>query len=119
MIFIDEFTRHTRACTIEKKSEVLSCFLKVKTLAERETMSQDSWWKRVLLQPVLELSTKGRNSTRILLQIQTTTEWSDGAEESDYQRSSHMNAKILLRESHKDSCLPTESDFYKWRSVAT
>ena len=37
MIFIDDFTQHTWACLIEKKSEVFSYFLKVKILAERET----------------------------------------------------------------------------------
>ena len=35
--FIDDFTRHTWVCTIAKKSEVFACFLKVKSLAERET----------------------------------------------------------------------------------
>ena len=34
--FIDDFTQHTWACTIAKKSEVFVCFLKVKTLVERE-----------------------------------------------------------------------------------
>ena len=35
--FIDDYTRHTWACLIEKKSEVFASFLKVKSLAERET----------------------------------------------------------------------------------
>ena len=35
--FIDDFTRHTWACTIAKKSKVFACFLEVKSLAERET----------------------------------------------------------------------------------
>ena len=35
--FIDDYTRHTWTCLIMKKNEVLSCFLKVKSLAERET----------------------------------------------------------------------------------
>ena len=35
--FIDDYTRHTWACLITKKSEVFVCFLKVKSLAERET----------------------------------------------------------------------------------
>ena len=35
--FIDDYTRHTWACLIEKKSEVFASFLKVKSLAERKT----------------------------------------------------------------------------------
>ena len=35
--FIDDCTRHTWACLIEKKSEVFASFLKVKSLADRET----------------------------------------------------------------------------------
>ena len=35
--FIDDFTRYTWACTIAKKSEVFTCFMKVKSLAEKET----------------------------------------------------------------------------------
>ena len=35
--FIDDCTRHTWACLIEKKSEVFASFLRVKSLAERET----------------------------------------------------------------------------------
>ena len=35
--FIDDYTRHTWVCLIEKKSEVCSCFLKVKNLAEQDT----------------------------------------------------------------------------------
>ena len=34
--FIDDFTRHTWACLIAKKSEVFACFLKMKSLVERE-----------------------------------------------------------------------------------
>ena len=34
---IDDYTRHTWVCLIEKKSEVFAIFLKVKSLAERET----------------------------------------------------------------------------------
>ena len=33
--FIDDYTRHTWACLIAKKSKVFACFLKVKSLAER------------------------------------------------------------------------------------
>ena len=36
MTFIDDFTWHTWACTITKKSKVFACFLKVKSLTERE-----------------------------------------------------------------------------------
>ena len=35
--FIDDYTLHTWACLIAKKSEVFTCFLKVKCLAEQET----------------------------------------------------------------------------------
>ena len=35
--FINDYTRHTWACLIAKKSEVFACFLKVKSLVERET----------------------------------------------------------------------------------
>ena len=35
--FIDDYTRHTWACLIAKKTEVFSCFLKVNSLAEQET----------------------------------------------------------------------------------
>ena len=35
--FIDDYTWHTWACLIANKSEVFACFLKVKSLAERET----------------------------------------------------------------------------------
>ena len=35
--FIDDYNRHTWACIIAKKSEVFSCFVKVKSLAERKT----------------------------------------------------------------------------------
>ena len=34
--FIDDYTRYTWACLIAKKGEVSTCFLKVKSLAERE-----------------------------------------------------------------------------------
>ena len=35
--FIDDYTRHTWACLIAKKRDIFTCFLKVKSLAERET----------------------------------------------------------------------------------
>ena len=35
--FIDDYIRHTWVCLIAKKSEGFACFLKVKSLAERET----------------------------------------------------------------------------------
>ena len=35
--FIDDYTRHTWACLIAKESKVFASFLKVKSLAERET----------------------------------------------------------------------------------
>ena len=35
--FIDDYTRHTWVCLTAKKSEVFACFLKVKSLVERET----------------------------------------------------------------------------------
>ena len=58
--FIDDYTRHTWACLIAKKSEVFACFLMVKSLAERETrrkiVREVRWWKSVLSQPVLQLS---------------------------------------------------------------
>ena len=56
--FIDDYTQHTWACLIAKKSEVFALFLKVKSLAEREG---------VLLRPILELSTDGGDSTKILV----------------------------------------------------
>ena len=34
--FFDDYTSHTWACQIEKKSEVFSSFLKVKSLVKRE-----------------------------------------------------------------------------------
>ena len=50
--FIDDYTQHTWACFIEKKSEVFSCFLKMKSLARRETGRK-----------IKCLRTNGRNST--------------------------------------------------------
>ena len=35
--FIDDYTQHTWACLIAKKSEVFTCFLKVKSLAKWES----------------------------------------------------------------------------------
>ena len=37
LTLIDDYTRHTSACLIAKKSKVFACFLKVKSLVERET----------------------------------------------------------------------------------
>ena len=34
--FIDDYTRHTWVCLIEKKIEVFASFLKVKSLAEKK-----------------------------------------------------------------------------------
>ena len=41
--FIDDYTRHTWVCLTAKKSEVFACFLKVKSLAERETGRKIKW----------------------------------------------------------------------------
>ena len=40
LTFINDYTRHTWACLIAKKSDVPACFLKVKSLAEPETDRQ-------------------------------------------------------------------------------
>ena len=42
--FIDDYTRYTWVCLIAKKSEVFSCFLKVKSLVERETGRKIKWF---------------------------------------------------------------------------
>ena len=41
--FIDDYTQHTWACLISKKSEIFACVLNVKSLTKRERNKKIKW----------------------------------------------------------------------------
>ena len=101
--FIDDNTRHTRPCLISKKSEVFSCYLKMKSIAERETgrkiVSKVGCNSTFPISSWVIYRRKEFSKDSLADTHQTRTVWPSG--KADYRGSNTGNA-----------------DIYKWRSVS-